>query len=212
MRKSILVCGGAGYIGSHVVRELVHSGHHVVIVDNLSTGHIESIAQGVDFIRASIGDRVALDSVFGRYNIQTVVHLCANAYVGESMANPLTYYSNNVGNGLSLLGAMIAHDVKNIVFSSSCTVYGIPERIPIDEECRIAPISPYGHTKAMFEQIMSDFGRAYGIKYCALRYFNAAGASSSGYIGEDHDPERFSGFVRLHNIAQHRLVVSPSSW
>ena len=189
MHQTILVCGGAGYIGSHVVREIVNSGHQAIVVDNLSTGHAESVPQGIDIIRASIGHRESMDAIFAQHDIHSVVHLCANAYVGESMANPRKYYSNNIGNGLILLETMLDHDVKNIISSSSCTVYGVPERTPIDEGSKIAPISPYGHTKAMFEQIMSDFSRSHGLRYCALRYFNAAGASSTGGAGEDHDPE-----------------------
>lgn len=189
MKKYILVCGGAGYIGSYVIRKILDSGYQAVVVDDLSTGHLESIPEGVEFVKASIGDRKVMDAVFNSHNFQAVVHLCANAYVGESIDNPRKYYSNNVGNGLVLFEAMLDHGVKNIVFSSSCTVYGNPERIPIDEKNKIAPISPYGHTKAMLEQIMADFSYSYGLRYCALRYFNAAGSMSSGEIGEDHRPE-----------------------
>lgn len=187
--KPVLVCGGAGYIGSHVVRYLKDAGLMVVVIDDLSTGHVESLDKNVEFVKASIGDRDELDAVFKRFDFQAVVHLCANAYVGESVTNPRKYYTNNVGNGLVLLETMLDNDVKQIVFSSSCTVYGYPDRIPIDEECCISPISPYGHTKAMFEQIMEDFSHAHGLRYCALRYFNAAGAIMDGSIGEDHDPE-----------------------
>lgn len=186
---TILVCGGAGYIGSHVVRHLLESGMAVVIVDDLSTGHEKTIPAGVEYIHTSIGNREALSSVFSRFDIHAVVHLCANAYVGESVSNPRKYYANNIGNGLILLETMLDHGVRQIVFSSSCTVYGYPERTPIDEECMIAPISPYGSTKAMFERIMADFSAAHGLRYCALRYFNAAGAMENGRIGEDHDPE-----------------------
>lgn len=188
-QKPILICGGAGYIGSHVVRHLLGMNLPIVIVDDLSSGHIESIPRNAEFINVSIGDRNAMSSLFKKFDFQAVVHLCANAYVGESVANPRKYYSNNIGAGLVLLETMLDHDVRQIVFSSSCTVYGYPNRIPIDEDCTIAPISPYGHTKAMFEQIMSDFSHAHGLRYCALRYFNAAGAMEDGTIGEDHDPE-----------------------
>lgn len=187
--KPVLVCGGAGYIGSHIVRHLLEKGDFVVVVDDLSVGHLESLPKNCRFHKASIGNRKTLGEIFGSYEIQAVVHLCANAYVGESVSNPRKYYSNNIGNGLVLLETMLDYGVRQFVFSSSCTVYGYPERVPVDEECNIAPISPYGHTKAIFEQILADFERAYGLKYCTLRYFNAAGATPKGTIGEDHDPE-----------------------
>lgn len=183
------MCGGAGYIGSHVVRYLLDAGLTAVVLDDLSTGHIESIPKNVEVVKGSSGSREDMAAVFKRFNFQAVVHLCANAYVGESVANPRKYYTNNIGNGLVLLETMLEHDVRQIVFSSSCTVYGYPNRLPIDEDCPIAPISPYGHTKAMFEQIMSDYSRAHALRYCSLRYFNAAGAMENGMIGEYHKPE-----------------------
>jgi len=189
MNKTVLICGGAGYIGSHVVRKLVDESYQIVIIDDLSTGHEESVPEGISFIKGSIGNYQLLNEIFVNYEVEVVIHLCANAYVGESIVNPRKYYSNNISNGLVLLGAMIDHDIKSMIFSSSCMVYGLPERIPIDEVCRIKPINPYGRTKAMFEEIMSDFSQAYGLSYCSLRYFNAAGASLTGGIGEDHDPE-----------------------
>ncbi len=185
----VLICGGAGYIGSHVVRGLLDSGRPVVIADDLSTGHRESVPDGVELIVASIGSRPSLDELFARYDFEAVIHLCASAYVGESVTNPRKYYRNNIANGLLLLEAMLDHEVKQIVFSSSCTVYGCPGQIPIQEQCRIAPISPYGHTKAMFERILSDYDRAHGLRWVALRYFNAAGAIAGAEIGEDHTPE-----------------------
>ena len=187
--ECVLVCGGAGYIGSHVVYSMAGSGFMPVVLDNLSTGHRQSIPDGVPLVVGSIGDRAQLDKVFAEYDVGAVVHLCAHAYVGESVKNPRKYYHNNIFNGLVLLEAMIDHGVQRIVFSSSCTVYGHPERIPIDEDCSVQPISPYGRTKAMFEQMLSDFERGHGLRWIALRYFNAAGASTSGLIGEDHDPE-----------------------
>ncbi len=187
--KTVLVCGGAGYIGSHVVQYLVDKGIAVTVLDNLSTGHAESLPNGVELIVGSIGDRELLDGLFSSNLITTVVDLSANAYVYESIINPRKYYDNNVVNGLVLLEAMLDHDVRTIVFSSSCTVYGNNKQQPIDEQCSIAPVSPYGHTKAIFEQIMADFCQAYGLRYCALRYFNAAGAHPDGHIGEDHTPE-----------------------
>jgi UDP-glucose 4-epimerase len=188
-RPNVLVCGGAGYIGSHVVRVLMDQGHVPVIVDDLSAGHVESVPQGVALIRGSIGDRGCLDEVFSEYSIDCVMHLCAYAYVGESVENPAKYYRNNIANGLVLLDAMRAHDVPRLIFSSSCTVYGMPERLPLDEQCRLRPMSPYGWTKMLFEQILSDYHAAYGLQYVALRYFNAAGAMPERPIGEDHEPE-----------------------
>lgn len=187
--KTVLVCGGAGYIGSHVVRSLKSNGYEIVVLDDLSTGHIEAIPPTVEFRRGSIGNRKVLEEVFASRKIEVVIHLCANAYVGESVENPLKYYRNNISNALMLLEVMIAHNVRRMIFSSSCTVYGIPDELPVTEECRIHPASPYGHTKAMFEQILADCSHAYELSYCALRYFNAAGAHDTGAIGEDHDPE-----------------------
>lgn len=187
--KPVLVCGGAGYIGSHMVRFLASAGRLPVIVDNLSEGHRASVPDGVELIVASVGDKDAMNRVFDRYDFGAVLHLCANTYVGESVENPRKYYHNNIANGLALLEAMVEHDVRNMVFSSSCAVYGYPDHIPINESCRFAPISPYGHTKAMFEQILADFDRAYGLKSVSLRYFNASGAIAGAEIGEDHSPE-----------------------
>ena len=186
---AVLVCGGAGYIGSHVVRMLVDAGRRPVVLDDLSTGHRASLPEGVELIDGSIGDKAVLASAFASHAVAAVMHFCANAYVGESVEDPRKYYRNNIANGLSLLEAMLDAGVGNIVFSSSCTVYGHPERVPIDESCRIGPISPYGRTKAIFEQVLGDFGRAYGLRSASLRYFNAAGAMPDGSIGEDHDPE-----------------------
>lgn len=188
-KKKILVCGGAGYIGSHVTHYLTSNGFSVVIIDDLSSGHIQSIPKDVNFFNISIGNKKELSSIFKKFEIETVIHLCANAYVDESVQNPLKYYKNNLSFGINLLETMIDNNVLKIIFSSSCTVYGNPKRIPVDEESGISPISPYGHTKSMFEQILKDFDNSYGLKYCTLRYFNAAGASDIVGIGEDHDPE-----------------------
>ena len=187
--RTILVCGGAGYIASHVTRTLLDAGHTPVIVDDLSTGHRPSVPDGVKLHAISIGDRSALDEVFAQHDIAAVMHFCASAYVGESVENPRKYYHNNIVNSLGLLETMLDHGVKEIVFSSSCAVYGHPERVPIDEDCRMAPISPYGRTKAIFEQILGDFETAYGLRSVSLRYFNAAGALPDASIGEDHEPE-----------------------
>ncbi len=186
--NTILICGGAGYIGSHVVRELMPH-YNLIIADDLSLGHEQSIPDEIKLVVSSIGDRDRMSKLFLENDIQAVVHLCANAYVGESVENPMKYYRNNIANGLTLLECMLEHNVKKMIFSSSCTVYGYPDKLPITENCPIAPISPYGHTKALYEQILSDFGRAYGLQYVSLRYFNAAGALAEAGIGEDHNPE-----------------------
>ena len=201
--KRVLLCGGAGYIGSHLVRYLLDTDWAPVVVDDFSAGHREAVPEGVEVVRASVGDRQSLDELFGRYDFHGVVHLCANAFVGESVENPRKYYRNNIANGLVLLEAMLDHDVRQIVFSSSCAVYGYPLNVPIEEDCPAAPISPYGQTKAMFEQILRDFGDAYGLKWAALRYFNASGALKGGEIGEDHDPETHLVPLVLRQVLQH---------
>ena len=185
----ILICGGAGYIGSHMVRTLLEAGRTPVILDDLSTGHRQSVPQGVELVEGSLADRAALGKLFRRRTFAGVMHFSAHIDVGESVANPRKYYRNNLANGLNLLEAMLDAGVKRLVFSSSCAVCGQPDRIPLDEDCGVHPISPYGQTKAMFEQILRDFESAYGLRWAALRYFNAAGAMPDGSIGEDHDPE-----------------------
>jgi UDP-glucose 4-epimerase len=186
---TVLVCGGAGYIGSHVVRMLTEAGRRCVVVDDLSTGHRASLGEDVELLAASVGDKAGMAEVFASHDVAAVMHFCANAYVGESVEDPRKYYRNNVANGLALLEAMLDAGVRNLVFSSSCTVYGHPPRVPIDESCRVSPINPYGRTKVIFEQMLADFDQAYGLRSVSLRYFNAAGAMPDGSIGEDHDPE-----------------------
>lgn len=206
MKKSdtVLICGGAGYIGSHVVRELMQN-YRLVLVDDLSFGHEESVPEGVELVTASIGDRDRMNELFRSRDIKAVMHLCANAYVGESVENPMKYYRNNIANGLTLLECMLEHDVKKLIFSSSCSVYGYPDKVPITEECPLSPISPYGHTKAVYEQILVDFNRAYGLQYVALRYFNAAGALAEAGIGEDHDPELHLIPLVLRHVLQKKF-------
>jgi UDP-glucose 4-epimerase len=184
----ILVVGGAGYIGSHVGKELFKKGHHPIIYDNLVYGH-KDFAKWGDFVEADLSDKMALDNVFRRYSVEAVMHFSAYAYVGESINNPAKYYTNNVANTLNLLSTMLEYGVKYLIFSSSCAVYGNPQTIPIPEDHPIKPISPYGWSKVMVERIISDYESAYGLKYISLRYFNAAGADPDGEIGEDHDPE-----------------------
>lgn len=186
---SILVLGGAGYIGSHTVYELVAKGDEVVVVDNLETGHIEAVHPEAKFYQGDIRDRAFVDSVFEKENIDAVIHFAANSLVGESMTNPLKYYDNNVNGTKILLESMIAHDVKKIVFSSTAATYGEPENIPILESDKTCPTNAYGETKLSMEKMMKWTDVAHGLKYVALRYFNACGAHESGQIGESHTPE-----------------------
>ncbi len=184
----ILVTGGAGYIGSHTIKALLEKGYRVVALDNLSAGHREFVLCE-DFVQADLLDRAALERVFEKYPIRSVIHFAARTAVGESVENPEIYYYNNVVGTLNLLSAMRAHGVDEIVFSSSAAVYGDPEVLPIPEDHPKRPKSPYGKTKLMMEEILSDYSHAYRIKYVALRYFNAAGSDPEGEIGEWHDPE-----------------------
>lgn len=185
----ILVVGGAGYIGSHTVKQLVREGYPVVVFDNLSSGHRELVKWDVPFVLGDLNDKTQLRRLFSNYPIKAVIHFAAHAYVGESVLDPQKYYMNNVANTLNLLEVMIEFKVKHIVFSSTCATYGIPEEMPITEAHKKEPINPYGRTKLIVEQILADYGRAYGLKYVALRYFNAAGADLDSEIGEWHDPE-----------------------
>lgn len=185
---AILVCGGAGYIGSHAVYALLKRNEEVVVVDNLATGHSESVLGGKLYI-GDLRDEDFLDKVFSENNIEAVMHFAASSLVGESVENPFKYYENNVCGTLSLLKAMKKHGVKKIVFSSTAAVYGEPERIPIEEGDRTEPTNPYGETKRAIEKMLKWADTAYGIKYIALRYFNVAGALETGEIGEDHSPE-----------------------
>lgn len=186
--KNILVMGGAGYIGSHTVKHLLESGYNCIVADNLIYGHKEAVLTP-HFEVADLMDKASLHAVFEKYKIDAVVHFAAFTYVGESVEKPQKYYQNNVIGTLNLLETMLAHDVKKIVFSSTCATYGNPQYMPLDEKHPQAPINPYGQTKFMIEKIFEDYGRAYGLKYIALRYFNAAGASRDGEIGESHNPE-----------------------
>ena len=184
----ILVVGGAGYIGSHINKMLHQNGYDTVIYDNLVYGHKEAVKWGV-LEEGDLADTERLEEVFGKYDIEAVFHFAAYAYVGESVTNPSKYYHNNVANTLNLLDVMVKHNVKYIVFSSTCATYGEPETMPITEDMRQNPINPYGASKWMVERIMADYKRAYDINYCCLRYFNAAGADPEGEIGESHTPE-----------------------
>ncbi|CAG8772373.1 14220_t:CDS:2, partial [Cetraspora pellucida] len=186
----ILVCGGAGYIGSHLVRELsTLQGYEIIILDNLSKGHIKSIPKGIKFEKADIRDKIALEQIFSKYKPDAVMHLCASISVGESVADPLEYYENNVAGTVYLLQAMKKYNVKYFIFSSSAAIFGNAKEVPIPDDARSEPISPYADTKFIVEKLLAWSENAYGMKYICLRYFNACGAHESGDIGEDHDPE-----------------------
>ncbi len=184
----ILVVGGAGYIGSHINKMLCGKGYQTVVFDNLVYGHREAVIQGI-LEEGDLADSRRLNEVFEKYEIDTVFHFAAYAYVGESVGNPAKYYNNNVANTLHLLDAMVQHGVRNIIFSSTCASYGVPDTIPITEEMPQRPINPYGASKLMVERILSDYHKAYHLNYCCLRYFNAAGADPDGKLGESHNPE-----------------------
>ena len=186
---AILVCGGAGYIGSHAVVELLARGEEVVVVDNLQTGHAEALTQGAVFYEGDLRDESFLDRVFAENNIEAVMHFAADSLVGESVLEPLKYYDNNVGGAISLLKAMQKHGVKKIVFSSTAAVYGEAKKMPILETTETAPTNTYGETKLAIEKMLKWSEQAYGINYVVLRYFNVAGAHPNGVIGEDHNPE-----------------------
>ena len=185
---NILVVGGAGYIGSHMIRLLDQEGHQVVVLDNLSTGHKQAVTAG-KLVVGEMADSDLVEQVLGDHQIDAVMHFAACALVGESVMEPAKYYDNNVVATLSLLDAMRRTNVDKIVFSSTCATYGIPENVPISEKEIQAPVNPYGFTKLVIERAMADYAHAYGLGFAALRYFNAAGASADGKIGEDHDPE-----------------------
>ncbi len=190
-QQTILVTGGAGYIGSHTVQALRKAGYEVIIVDNLVYGHqdlVENVLQ-TKLIIGDISDRAFLDNLFANHAIAAVIHFAAYAYVGESVVNPAKYYGNNFVGTFTLLEAMRAASVNKIVFSSTCATYGEPKTIPIPEEHLQNPINPYGMSKLMVEKLLADFDTAYGLKSVCFRYFNAAGADPEGGLGEDHNPE-----------------------
>jgi len=185
----ILITGGAGYIGSHFVKLLIENHVELFIIDNLSRGHQESIPKNVIFEKADINDNQKLNSIFKKYKPDSVVHFAALAYVGESVENPTKYYQNNVVGSFNLIKACSENEVENFIFSSTCSIYGNPRKIPIAENEPSNPINPYANTKFIIETILKDFESKYGMKSVSLRYFNAAGASFDGSIGESHNPE-----------------------
>lgn len=185
---AILVCGGAGYIGSHMVAQLLEKGEEVVVLDNFQKGHHDSLLGG-KLYSGDLRDDAILHKVFTENTIDAVIDFAADSLVGESVTEPLKYFENNIGSTINLLKAMRDHNVKKIVFSSTAATYGEPDNIPILEDDRTFPTNPYGESKLAVEKILKWCDNAYGIKYTALRYFNAAGAHISGKIGEDHRPE-----------------------
>ncbi len=185
---TILVTGGAGYIGSHMVKLLLERNESVVTLDNLTGGHRDAVLGG-EFIHGDLADRELLDRIFREHDITTVMHFASFIQVAESVRAPGKYYRNNVANTLSLLDTMVAHEVKQLVFSSSAAIFGEHGGAPISEQQSICPLTPYGASKAMVERALMDYDRAHGVKYIALRYFNAAGADPSSLLGERHDPE-----------------------
>lgn len=186
--NSVLITGGAGYIGSHTAKALARSGFEPVVLDNLSKGHPWAVKWG-PLVKADIGDDIVIRDVLRRFQIEAVVHFAGDAYVGESMREPRRYFFNNVCNTLTLLEAVLDAGVRHFVFSSSCATYGIPETLPIRENQAQFPVNPYGESKRFVERTLRWYGEAYGLKSVALRYFNAAGADPEGELGEDHDPE-----------------------
>jgi UDP-glucose-4-epimerase GalE len=182
----VLVVGGAGYIGSHAAHTLRRHGHEVIVYDNLSTGHA-FLADGFELVVGEIADTAKLSPVLRR--VDAVMHFAGHAYVGESVENPRKYFRNNVEAALALLNACVDCGVRRLVFSSTCAVYGIPEKVPITESAPRQPVNPYGASKLFFENALEAYDRAYGVKFASLRYFNAAGADEGGTIGELHDPE-----------------------
>ncbi|HBE18924.1 MAG TPA: UDP-glucose 4-epimerase GalE [Cyanobacteria bacterium UBA11149] len=191
VKPIILVTGGAGYIGSHTVLALLRAGYRVIVLDNLVSGHREFVTDilQVELVVGDICDRPMLDRLFAQYNIAAVLHFAAYIAVGESAIHPAKYYRNNVSGTLTLLEAMVAANVKKLVFPSTCAVYGMPKQIPMTEDHPQDPLNPYATSKWMMELMLADFDRAYNLRSVVFRFFNAAGANSEGLLGEDHHPE-----------------------
>lgn len=184
-----LITGGAGYVGSHLVRALRGRGDHCIVLDNLSTGHRAAVPDGIDLIEADLADQAAVDALLAAGPWDGVFHFAALSLVGDSMRDPMRYFAANVGNSSVLINACIRHQVRKLVFSSTAALFGLPERLPIAEDDRIDPGSPYGESKFMVERMLGWADRAHGLRFAALRYFNAAGADPDGALGEDHRPE-----------------------
>lgn len=184
----ILIAGGAGYIGSHMVKMLLEQGHRVIVFDNLSSGFRDAVLGGT-FVQGDLADTEKLDEVFTRLQPEAVMHFASHIQVGESVLHPSKYYLNNFTNTMNLLDAMVKHEVRHFIFSSTAAIFGEPEYVPIDEMHPKKPLNPYGRSKLMVEEVLADYERAYGIKSVCLRYFNAAGADPEGMLGERHEPE-----------------------
>jgi UDP-glucose 4-epimerase len=210
VKPTILVTGGAGYIGSHAVLALQQAGYEVVILDNLVYGHrdlVETVLKA-ELIEGDTNDRPLLDQLFAHHDIAAVMHFAAYAYVGESVSDPAKYYRNNVIGTLTLLEAMLAANIKKFVFSSTCATYGIPKTVPIPEDHPQSPINPYGASKLMVERILADFDVAHQFKSVCFRYFNAAGADPQGRLGEDHEPETHLIPLVLQTALGNRKAIS----
>lgn len=203
----VLVVGGAGYIGSHMVKMLLDQGHNVITLDNLSSGYRDAVLGGM-FIKGDIGDKEKLDAVFTTYQPEAVMHFASCIQVGESVTRPDKYYMNNFCNTLNLLDAMVKHRVNYFLFSSTAAIFGEPEYLPINETHSKAPLNPYGRSKWMIEQVLEDYERAFGLKSVCLRYFNAAGADPSGLLGERHEPETHLIPLILQAIAGKRKHIA----
>jgi UDP-glucose 4-epimerase len=184
----VLVTGGAGYVGSFAARALLASGHEIVVLDDLSRGHVEALPAGV-LVVGDLADAALLERLLRERGVEAVMHFAAWSQVGESVQRPREYYRNNVANSLGLLEAMLGAGVRNLVFSSSCSVYAPDAPMPLTEDSALGPVSPYASSKRMLERVIEDFASAYGLRYASLRYFNAAGATRDGGHGEDHTPE-----------------------
>lgn len=189
MSAPVIVAGGAGYIGSHMVRMLLDSGRRAVVVDNLATGHADAVAPGAVLRIGDIGDAEFMGAVLAEFRPACVMHFAAASLVGESMKQPAAYWRNNLVQTIGLLDTLLAHGVRQFIFSSTAAVYGDPVEVPMTEEHRKLPINPYGRSKLAVENVLDDYGRAYGLRYTTFRYFNAAGAHPDGSIGERHEPE-----------------------
>ncbi len=187
-KQTILVIGGAGYIGAHMSKDLLRAGYDVLILDDLSRGHRDLLAGGI-FYEGDLGDSALLKKIFFEHKVDAIMHFAAYSLVGESVEKPLAYYRNNVARTVELLDAMVQNGVKRFIFSSTAAVYGEPVKVPIDEDHPRQPTNPYGISKLTVEHMLADCQRAYGLQYVSLRYFNAAGADASGEIGERHEPE-----------------------
>jgi UDP-glucose 4-epimerase len=185
----VLVTGGAGYVGSHMALVLLRAGHEVVVVDDLSGGHREAVPASATFVEASVADRLRMAEVLGTHGVEAILHFAARIQVGESVSDPRRYYQGNVAASISLLESALDAGVERFVLSSTAAVYGDPVRVPIDEDHPTAPINPYGDTKLAVERMLGAYGRAYGLRWAALRYFNAAGADVRAALDERHDPE-----------------------